>query len=643
MLPATPSPTLQNQSRNSKSECPAATFRFGEFLQMVVSLGLLAGLVEGLLLLAVFRYGWLYLRIGDGVSVEMLWISPFVTGLLFLLIALTAWLLSRMLPRVAILRFCLGFLVFLTLVDWLSPTGRIGPLGVVSLSLGFTVLLARSFRSRLSCVLSIWQRSFPYTAAVFCLTLLVVRCSVWGKEKIATARLAEAAPGTPNVLVIVVDTLRADHVSFYGYSRPTTPTLDRIAREGVVFDNAISTAPWTMPSHGSMVTGRYPHEHGAIAEHALDDRLPTIAEAFRNRGFRTGGFSGNNEYFCRRAGFGRGFLHFEDYFYSFGDVLYRTVWGRIVNHFIPSGVPALAEIPVRQRAEQINERALRWIDRDRSHPFFVFLNYFDLHTPYLPKQPYRSRFSKMPNPGGLIDIDQRSQVHLTSDQLQSEVDAYDGAISYADAQIGRLFAELQKRGLDRNTIVVITSDHGEAFGEHNLLAHRNALYRALIHVPLIYWEPGKIPAGVRIDHPVTGASLPATLLDLSGAANQKEFPTSSLAHLWSHPEFANDWPDPISEMEKHIYSPVAHPAHSGWLKAIVDPEWQLILSEKLPPELYAWRSDPKETMNIAPTPAGQEITSNLTAELLDNSDHRKQSSFISHTAIAPQGMNNVPR
>lgn len=632
MLPATPSPTLQNQSRNSKSECPAATFRFGEFLRMVVSLGLLAGLVEGLLLLAVFRYGWLYLRIGDGVSVEILWISPFVTGLLFLLIALTAWLLGRMLPRVAILRFCLGFLVFLTLVDWLSPTGRIGPLGVVSLSLGFTVLLARWFRSRLSCVLSIWQRSFPYTAAVFCLTLLVVRCSVWGKEKIATAHLAEAAPGTPNVLVIVVDTLRADHVSFYGYSRPTTPNLARIAREGVVFDNAISTAPWTMPSHASMVTGRYPHEHGAVGEDGLDDRLPTIAEAFRDRGFRTGAFSGNNLYFCRRAGFARGFLHFEDYFYSLGDVLYRTVWGRIVNHFIPSGVPAFAEIPVRERAEQINERALRWIDSDRTHPFFVFLNYFDIHEPYLPEQPYRSRFSKVPNPGGLIDM---NHPHLTADQLQSEVDAYDGAITYADEQIGRLFAELQKRGLDRNTIVVTTSDHGEAFGEHDLIAHRNALYRALIHVPLIYWEPGKIPAGVRIDHPVTGASLPATLLELAGAAGERQFLTSSLAELWRHPEVANAWPDPLAEMEKYIYAPLNYPAHIGWAKAIVDPKWELILSEKLPPELYAWRSDPKEKMNIAPTPAGREIISNLTAELLDNSDRQTQSSFISHAATAP--------
>jgi arylsulfatase A-like enzyme len=598
-----------------------------EFLRMAVSLGLFAGLVEGLFLLAVFRYGWLYLRLGEGVSVEILWISPLVTGLLFLLVALAGWLLSRMLPRVSVLPFCLGFLVFLTLADWLSVTGRIGPLGVVSLSAGITIVFARWFRSGSGAMQRVWQHSLPYSVSIFCLTLLAVRSGVWGKEKLATSHLAAAAPGTPNVLVIVVDTLRADHVSFYGYSRPTTPNLDRIAREGVVFDNAISTAPWTMPSHASMVTGRYPHEHGAFGEHGLDDRLPTVAEAFRDRGFRTGGFSGNSFYFCRRAGFARGFLHFEDYLYSVGDVLHRTIWGRVVSHFIPTGIPALEEIPERQHAEQVNESALHWIDRDRTHPFFVFLNYFDLHDPYLPPQPYRSRFSKIPNPGGLIDTDYPT---LSPDQLQSEVDAYDGAVNYADEQIGMLFDELQKRGLDRNTVVVITGDHGEAFGEHNLVSHRNSLYRPLIHVPLIYWETGKIPAAVRIDRPVTLASLPATVLDLAGAGDQRQFPTSSLAELWTHPEGASNWPAPISEMERYPYTPKNYPVYSGWLKTVVDSKWQLIVSEKLPTELYNWRSDLNETMDLARTKAGQDVIGNLRSELPGGG--RKESSVVSHSA-----------
>jgi arylsulfatase A-like enzyme len=615
------------QSINSSAKNQLATLGSSEFLRIAISLGLLAGLVEGVLLLAVFRYGWLYLRLGEGVSVEILWISPLVTGLLFLLLALVSLPLRRMLPRASVQRLCLGLLVFLTLADWLSITGRIGPLAVVSLSMGLTVVLARWFRTRSGTVLRVWQRSFPYTLAVFCLTLLVVRGSVWGKEKLATAHLAVAAPGTPNVLVIVVDTLRADHVSFYGYPRPTTPNLDRIAREGVVFDNAISTAPWTMPSHASMVTGRYPHEHGAVGEHGLDDHLPTVAEAFRDRGFRTGGFSGNSFYFCRRAGFARGFLHFEDYFYSVGDILHRTIWGRIVNHFIPTGVPALEEVPERQRAEQINERALRWIDRDRAHPFFVFLNYFDLHDPYLPEEPFRSKFSRTPNPGGLIDTDYPT---LSPDQLQSEVDAYDGAVNYVDEQIGRMFAELQKRGLDRNTIVVITGDHGEAFGEHNLVSHRNSLYRALIHVPLIYWEPVKIPAGVRIDRPVTLASLPATVLDLAGAGNQRQFPTASLAELWTHPQGANNWADPVSEMERYLYAPKNYPVYSGWLKTVVNGKWQLIVSEKLPPELYNWRSDPHETIDLAGTKEGQDVISTLRSELLGGG--RNESSVVSHSA-----------
>lgn len=622
-------PSIDSSAKNQ-----LATLESSEFLRIAISLGLFAGLVEGVLLLAVFRYGWLYLRLGEGVSVEILWISPLVTGLLFLLLALVSLPLSRMLPRASVQRFCLGLLVFLTLADWLSITGRIGPLGVLSLSAGLTIMLGRWSRLHSSSLLRHGLRSFPYTLAVFCLTLMAVESGLWLREKVATSRLAVAVPGTPNVLVIVVDTLRADHVSLYGYSRPTTPNLDRIAREGVVFDNAISTAPWTMPSHASMVTGRYPHEHGAVGEHGLDDQLPTVAEAFRDRGFRTGGFSGNSFYFCRRAGFARGFLHFEDYFYSVGDILHRTIWGRIVNHFIPTGVPALEEVPERQRAERINERALRWIDRDRAHPIFVFLNYFDLHDPYLPEEPFRSKFSRIPNPGGLIDTDYPT---LSPDQLQSEVDAYDGAVNYADEQVGKMFAELQKRGLDRNTIVVITGDHGEAFGEHNLVSHRNSLYRQLIHVPLIYWEPVKIPAGVRIDRPVTLASLPATVLDLAGAGDQRQFPTSSLAELWTHPERANNWPDPISEMERYLYTPKSYPVHTGWLKAVIDSKWQLIVSEKLPPELYNWRSDPNETTDLARTKAGQDVISNLRSELLGGG--RKESSVVSHSA-AP-GMQEI--
>lgn len=631
MVSSASSEARRGRPRNPAPEYQLATLDTAEFLRMAVSLGLVAGLVEGLSLLAVFRYGWLYLRLGTGVSIEILWISALVTGLLFLLLALASLPLTPVLPRLPLRPFCLGLLVFLTFADWLSITGRIGPLGVSSLSAGLTVVLCRWFRRRPDPLLSLWRRSFPYTVAAFCLTLLAVEGGLWVQERRATAHLVATPAGAPNVLVIVVDTLRADHVSLYGYPRPTTPNLDRIASQGVVFENAIATAPWTLPSHASMVTGRYPHEHGARGERGLDAYLPTVAEAFRDHGFRTGAFSGNSLYFCRRAGFVRGFLHFEDYFYSLGDILYRTIWGRVVNHFIPPGVVALEDIPERQRAEQINQRALRWIDRDREHPFFLFLNYFDVHEPYVPKQPYRSKFSKAPNPGGLIDDNHPT---LSSDELQSEVDAYDGALSYVDEQIGRIFAELRERGLDRSTVVVITSDHGEDFGEHNLLGHRNSLYLATIHVPLIYWGAGRIPAGVRVDRPVSGASLPATVLDLVGAGDQRLFPISSLEQLWKHPEAPNDWQAPISEMEQYAYLPPNYPAYSGWLKTIVNAKWQLILSEKQPPELYDWRSDPKETVNLANTTAGQEIVTNLRAQLRNDYDNQKQNLSVSRFASA---------
>jgi len=167
-----------------------------------------------------------------------------------------------------------------------------------------------------------------------------------------------------------------------------------------------------------------------------------------------------------------------------------------------------------------------------------------------------------------------------------------------DQQFANLYSELEKRGLTRNTLVVITSDHGESFGEHGLLEHWNSLYRELIHVPLIYYWPGKIPAGVRIGKTVSGASLPATVLDLVGIKSDA-FPIPSVAELWQKPGVDPGWPDPLAEMAQNLNLPNGYPAHQGWLKTIVSPSWHLIVSEKLPPELFDWTLDPKELHNRA--------------------------------------------
>jgi arylsulfatase A-like enzyme len=584
--------------------------------------GLVAGLVEGLGLLAVFGFGWLNPNnVRAGVTAEIIWISALVNLGLFVLLALCGMLLQRLLPNVEVPRLLVPLFVFVACVDWLALSGRLGPIAVLSLAAGLTVTFNRWFQKHVSDTLSQLRRTLPAAVTIAVLAFLAIEGTAWLRERVATAKLPPATPGSPNVLVVVIDTLRADHLSFYGYNRETTPHLDAIAKQGVVFDNDISPSPWTLGSHASMLTGRYPHEHGVDHEVALGTTYPTLPEVFARHGYRTGGVSANLYYFARRTGLTRGFIHFNDYFYSAGDMFYRTLWGRIVNKYAPDS-PKFDELFTRKRAPQVNQELLSWIDQDRTKPFFAFINYFDVHEPYQPLDPYRKMFNQADTNAAPPQIDQRIDrkehpylyrlSHMSPQDFQHQVDAYDGATYYVDEQIANLFAELDKRGLSQNTLIVVTSDHGECFGDHGLLAHWNALYREVLRVPLIYYWPGKIPAGVRVDKAVSAASLPATVLELAGIKPDVVFPIPSVAQLWQQPGVDPSWPDPLAEIGLNSDLPESYPAYQGWLKAIVGPQWHLIVSEKLPPELYDWKADPKELHNRA---ASEEALKTMSTKL----------------------------
>ena len=249
---------------------------------------------------------------------------------------------------------------------------------------------------------------------------------------------------------------------------------------------------------------------------ALEDgRFPTLAQALRDRGYRTAAFSANLFWFTSTNGFARGFIRFEDYFQSIADMAFRPVYGRSFEKLVLRRL-GVDDIPARRRADDINRSVLRWIDRDPDRPFFAFLNYMDTHDPYLPPAPYRGRFSPSPNPGGLVNEHAgRAGLRLTPQQLQGEIDAYDGAIAYLDDQVGQLVEALRRRGLGERTLLAITADHGESLGDHGLLTHASSLFSAELHVPLIFAGAG-VPAGVRVARPVTHAALAATVLDLVG-------------------------------------------------------------------------------------------------------------------------------
>lgn len=562
--------------------------------------GLAAGLVEGGgFLLAQKLEVW-----QTSLLLRIVWITAFFYALLFGVIGLALSATGFLLPRLPLITISVFLFAVLMFRSWLSPEF---PWGIHSnalwiMAIGLAVTSSRWFYQHPEGMLRFFRKSLPWVAAVAVLAFGGIQGGFWLKERFEVASLPSPAPDAPDIMVIVVDTLRADHLSSYGYTRLTSPNIDNLAQQGTLFESAFSTAPWTAPSHASLLTGRYPYEHRAFwigrKPAYLDDSYPVLPEALQEQGYRTAAFSANTHWFTRRVGFGRGFMRFEDFFHSPVEAVMRTYYGEHVLSLAYKGDP------FRKWAPEVNRSVLRWLDRDEDKPFFVFLNYFDVHSPYVPPQPYRSRFSNLESPGGILN-EAQPPVALTTEQLQSEIDAYDGAISYVDYHIGQLLTEMERRGLSDNLLLVFTSDHGEAFGEHQIYLHANSVYREEIHVPLILWWPGHLPAGLRIPQPVTNAALPATVIDLLGLAEQTVFPGPPLTQLWESPDAYLNWPLPLAEMEHRPWNSEDVPSSYGSMKSLVSPQWHYIDHDAFGIEVYDRQKDFQELNNLADTSEGQ--------------------------------------
>jgi arylsulfatase A-like enzyme len=574
-------------------------------LGIAAALGLFTGLVEGAALLTLQQaelLGWRTARVP--VWTEIIIISPLVTVAVFLAIAACVIAIAPVTKRVAgtmtadvvVLAVC-GFLMWF---DWLTLLGRLRVYAVVPLSLGLASVMVRWHRRDAPAAPAWVRRGLPLLVAAAILAAAGTYGRTWINERTALGRLPVAAPGSPNVLIVVLDTVRADHVSSYGYSRTTTPFIDRLGAEGAVFDNAYSTSSWTLPAHGSLLTGLLPHEHGATTA-KLDGTPPMLSEALLARGYRTAAFSANVDWFTRRHGFGRGFIRFGDFFQSFGDMAGRTLFGRMFDEYVAEQFHVT---PLRSRvlAADVNRAAVQWLDRSASSaPFFLVLNYFDAHGPFEPPQPYRNKFSSVPNPGGLIrERTLRQRPHLTTAQLQGEIDAYDGGIAYLDHQIEALMGELERRGAANDTVVIIVSDHGEGFGEHGLFTHRDALYRELIRVPLLMRWPGHVPSHARFTTPVSIADIPATVIDLLKAPPTAGMPGQSLALAWTNPAAAGASSRyPVQELARMPFDEFNWvPAFKGAMRSVTTPAWHYLEHDTLGAELFDLERDPQELSNV---------------------------------------------
>ena len=277
----------------------------------------------------------------------------------------------------------------------------------------------------------------------------------------------------PNVILIVLDTLRAYHLGCYGYDRPTSPRIDAFAQEGTLYRRAFAAAPWTVPTHASLFTGKYPFEHGAHTfkvtrpvnnVNTLHKRHLTLAEAFKSAGYQTAAFAANAAYLARRWQLDQGFDTYE-----------------VEQVYSP----------------EINRRVFQWLNDHGAARFFLFINYMDVHWPLnlTPRRGFLEHVPSKHDGGALRNALERrilpAQEPVPTDLIQKKIDRYDLALANLDEQIGRLLDYLVQKGLYDDVLIVLTSDHGEYFGEHHLIGHSKDVYQAAHWVPLIIKSPGR--------------------------------------------------------------------------------------------------------------------------------------------------------
>lgn len=439
----------------------------------------------------------------------------------------------------------------------------------------------------------------------------------WRAEMRALSRLPEARSGAPNLLLIILDTVRAANLSLYGYERETSPALARRAAGGVTFDRAISPAPWTLPSHASALTGLYPHDLRADWFVTLEEEPWTLAEALAGRGYLTGGFVANRVYTNRFTGLRRGFAHYDDDVIrpsefinsiSLGQTLGGLEWlRRLVGYREELG---------RKSAEAVSSEFLEWHAGVGDRPFFAFLNFFDAHDPYLPPDEFARPFR-----GGSSACDQASiQAHdvRTREEMQGCVDAYDAAILALDARLEDLFGELERRGALENTLVIVTSDHGEEFGEKGVIQHGRSLNFPSVHVPLVLLFPGRVPAGHRVASTVSLRDLPATvsdLLDLGDLAPSGE----SLARFWQpgrEGEGAGEAQAPVLAETSGLPVMRPHnPVSRGHMQATFEGDLYFVRNGDGSTELYDIVLDPWCLTDLSSRPEHRETVARLGARL----------------------------
>jgi arylsulfatase A-like enzyme len=415
----------------------------------------------------------------------------------------------------------------------------------------------------------------------------------------------------PCVLLIVMDTVRVDHVSCYGYQKQTTPHIDRFAQDALLYKNAYATAPWTLPSIASILTGTYPGHHGAhrvTTSHSyypankLRDAYPTLPEILKESGYTTAGVV-SCEWLTASFGLNRGFDHFNDRIPSYFFTLSTFGILQFSNHFFPLKDYLFFNGYYGQRiAHQINKAALSWLrSSGENQPFFLFLHYFDPHHPYLPEAfgtageliPDTIRHRYLLNSANYVDVEGKiinsvlqGEKPLLRDEHSFLLSNYDRDITRLDQKLGNLFAALKEMNLYEKTLIIITSDHGEAFGEHNLMLHGRALFNNNLHVPLLIKYPFDDNRTGVTDYPVSLAGIVPTLLSYLSIEIPDSIQGSPFSQKNKQLLIAQNFHDPHSKEFPHDLISIQH-NHYKYIEARGGKD-----------HFYNLKDDPGETRNL---------------------------------------------
>jgi arylsulfatase A-like enzyme len=608
--------------------------------------GLVAGLLEaGTIVLRkqVFDPNPLY-----RMSRHFVWLIPLANLGVFLALGLIGVILVAAWPRRGRWLFKRGLCAMAVLPPLLVGFPRIYSLAWLAVALGAAAQLVPRLERHPRMLRRFVLLSFPAVLAI----VAIPGASLWVGDRIKQGRERARPlppPGSPNVLLIVMDSVAAGHLGLHGYDRATSTTLAELAERGVRFDAARAASSWTLTSHATMFTGRWLHEITVGWLTPLDPTHATLAEFLGDRGYATAGFVGNTWYCATDSGLARGFTHYQDFILpnltalKMAELVSQAMMGtQAIVYFTEDWLESAGVMPYLERvwrmlytdrkdAAVVNRELLDWLSRrmQPERPFFAFLNYFDAHYPYELPRGRVHRFGVEPTDHyQRILIEHWWEIDKTTISpkgVEFAAAAYDDCIADLDEQLGKLVDELERRGVLERTWLIITSDHGESFGEHaGVFCHGTSLYETELHVPLLIIPPGGGATKQVVKETVSLRDLAATIVDLAGLEGGAPFPGVSLARFWKQPaQVAPALPSAASPALAEVV-PENPRNRNSWgvpeqlppLGAVKENDWSYIRREvDVREELFFLRDDPKERHNLAGDPVAQGTLGRMRAAL----------------------------